>query len=295
MARSCIWKKIRSFSSFLQKDSRWKVGNGSFISLWFDNWLDNGPIASRFPLLQFSQSDLVKDIIQGNSWLIPSHLPDGLRAFLLQAANQFLLGGPSVKDTLSWQGHPTSSLSLKAAWNILRTSADKVVRVGLILAKFCFSKSCLFQLAPPPQENPTDYWAKNRGRSLACKCFSCSSSEEDESHLFFSCNLAYQFWTWLLSILGSVSPPAFTPSFIWQAFANGGDANGRKCIAAIFLHVISVLWFLRNGSKHQGRKLSLHRAKLLLMDRLKGMAISQPAQSHPLPVHQILVHFALVS
>ncbi|XXG86601.1 hypothetical protein AAC387_Pa11g1463 [Persea americana] len=145
--------------------------------------------------------------------------------------------------------------------------------------------------------------------SLASRCFSCFSSEETESHLyfscfsseetesplFFSCNLAYQFWFWLLSIIGSVPPSHLSPSFIWEAIAYDGDANGRKCATAIFFHAISILWSLRNGSKYQGRKRSLQRAKFLFLNRLKGMAISQLVLIHPLPAHPILVQFGLVS
>eukprot|EP00268_Persea_americana_P060049 TRINITY_DN7437_c0_g1_i1.p1 TRINITY_DN7437_c0_g1~~TRINITY_DN7437_c0_g1_i1.p1 ORF type:complete len:168 (+),score=33.67 TRINITY_DN7437_c0_g1_i1:1685-2188(+) len=130
---------------------------------------------------------------------------------------------------------------------------------------------------------------------LASRCFSCFSSEENENLLFSSCNIAHQLWSWHLSIMGSDPPPPLSPSLIWKAIANDGDVNGRKCAAAIFFHAISVLWSLCNDSKHQGKKPSLQRATLLLMDRLKAMATSQPVQSHPLPPHPILVDLGLVS
>lgn len=44
---SCIWKKLRSLSFLLQRDSRWVEGNGQSISLWFDNWIDHDPTENK--------------------------------------------------------------------------------------------------------------------------------------------------------------------------------------------------------------------------------------------------------
>ena len=110
MAGFYIWKRIRPLSILLQKGSRWKVGNGTSISLWFDNWLDNDPIASKFPHHPFSNKYLVVDLTQENSWLIPTHLPVDLQAFLLQSNNHLFLGGHLAKDTLSWQRNSSGIL-----------------------------------------------------------------------------------------------------------------------------------------------------------------------------------------
>lgn len=69
---SCIWKSLISFSSLIQRNNRWVVGNGHSISLWFDNWIDQDPIASWFPYIQFSDMELVAEIIMDNAWQIPT-------------------------------------------------------------------------------------------------------------------------------------------------------------------------------------------------------------------------------
>lgn len=60
---SCIWKRLRSLSSYLQRDSKWIPGNGLSISLWFDKSIDHDAIAPRFPHMQFSVRDSVANII----------------------------------------------------------------------------------------------------------------------------------------------------------------------------------------------------------------------------------------
>ena len=65
---SCIWKSLRSFTPLIQRNRRWVVGNSQSILLWFDTWTDQDPIATRFPIIQFSESELVAEIIMKNSW-----------------------------------------------------------------------------------------------------------------------------------------------------------------------------------------------------------------------------------
>lgn len=71
---SCIWKKLRSVSPILQRDSKWILVNGKSINLWYDNWIDLQPIAPKFPRFQFSVDDLVANIIVENAWHIPNQL-----------------------------------------------------------------------------------------------------------------------------------------------------------------------------------------------------------------------------
>lgn len=106
--------------------------NGHSIQLWLDNWIDHEPIAQRFPLLLFPESDRVVDIIQGNSWIIPENIPAEVHSFLLQ---QTLIPPPPGSlgpDKLSWKGNASGILSLKSAWNTLRSREAKVDWHGLV-------------------------------------------------------------------------------------------------------------------------------------------------------------------
>ena len=46
---------------------------------------------------------------------------------------------------------------------------------------------------------------------------------------------------------------------------------------------------IRNDSKHNSKKPSLERAKLIFLDRLKGMASSVPGSNLNLPLQPILI------
>lgn len=118
---SYICKSIRSFSSLIQRKSRWVIGNGHSISLWFDRWIDQVLIAARFPSLQFSDLNLVADIIGENSRHIPNHLPTQLKHFLALSTNSISIGSCSEGDLLQWKDSTSGDLSIKEAWNLLRT------------------------------------------------------------------------------------------------------------------------------------------------------------------------------
>ncbi|XXG64316.1 hypothetical protein AAC387_Pa05g2300 [Persea americana] len=89
---------------------------------------------------------------------------------------------------------------------------------------------------------------------MASRCHNCLLSEESDSHLFFSYNLANALWSWLLPPYGYILPAPTSAAAIWDAISLGGDASGSHLAAAIFFHAIFILWLLRNDSKHNGQK-----------------------------------------
>lgn len=272
---SCIWKRLRSFSSLIQRDSRWVVGNGRSISLWFDKWIDHDPITPRFPSIQFSELDLVADIIVDNAWYIPIQLPIQLQEFLALSTNPIPIGDSTAPDSLSWDGSTTCNFSLREAWNLLRTKAAETTWYGLNWNKFINPRLACLSWRLMHRKTPTNFWAKQRGWSLASRCYNCLCGEESDLHLFFSCNLANQLWHRLPSPYGVQPSSPFSASAICTTLATDRDVLGRKFAASIFFHAIFVLWSLRNDSKHNSRKPSLERAKLIFMDRLKWQVRSQ--------------------
>lgn len=95
---SCIWKKIRHLSPFIKIGSRWQLGNGCLINVWYDEWLENPIIANDLPHLQFPPEIRLSSMLNGNCWNVPSQLPPKIRAILSQAPQ--LLSSPSFSSPL---------------------------------------------------------------------------------------------------------------------------------------------------------------------------------------------------
>eukprot|EP00268_Persea_americana_P012881 TRINITY_DN15545_c1_g1_i1.p1 TRINITY_DN15545_c1_g1~~TRINITY_DN15545_c1_g1_i1.p1 ORF type:complete len:203 (-),score=27.55 TRINITY_DN15545_c1_g1_i1:1412-2020(-) len=194
--------------------------------------------------------DCVDDIIHENSWSIPRVLPADLQDFLNHATSGILLGDCSLSDTPSWLDSSSCNLSLKATWNLLKTSATKLPWTGLICNKFVNPRLACFSWRLLHRKTPTDYLAKNRGSYMASRCYNCLFSEESDHHRFFFSNMAQPLWYWLLKPCGI--PPSFplTATAIWGGISADRDVSGRKCSAAIFFHAISILWLHRNDLEH---------------------------------------------
>ena len=66
------------------------------------------------------------------------------------------------------------------------------------------------------------------------------------------------------------------------------DDFRRKCVVAIFFHLILIIWTARNGSKFDNKRSSLQRARTLLADRLLNMIFSLPDRLQAQCLHPIL-------
>ena len=83
IASSCIWKKIRQLSPFINIGSRWQLGNGNLMNIWHDEWWENIIIANyHFPL-----DVRLSLMLNGNSWNIPSKLPQAILNIISRCLN----------------------------------------------------------------------------------------------------------------------------------------------------------------------------------------------------------------
>ncbi|XXG90407.1 hypothetical protein AAC387_Pa12g2181 [Persea americana] len=133
-------------------------------SISLDNWIDHDPIAKRFPLLHFSETNWVVDITQGLSWSIPDSIPAEVRSFLIQKTELIPLSH-SVPDKLSWIGHASGALSLKSAWNTLRSSKEAVVWSGLAWNKIINPRLSYFSWRLLLRKTPTDTLVMHTGQA----------------------------------------------------------------------------------------------------------------------------------
>lgn len=158
---------------FLQLGSKWTLGNGLSISLWYGHWIDHQSVSSKFPSIQFPPMDRGIDIIHENSWSIPQNMPVDLKDFLLHSTNDILVVDNYSLDTLSWMTpllvsllsklHGISSklqLSVSHGWAFYGTSMS-TLGWPLSLGVFFIKKT------------PTDTMAKNRGCIMAWRCHNC--------------------------------------------------------------------------------------------------------------------------
>lgn len=72
-----IWKSRRSLSHLLSQGMSWTVGNGKAISLFYDSWPFDHPIALILPHLNLPPKLKESQLIENGAWkLDPALHPD---------------------------------------------------------------------------------------------------------------------------------------------------------------------------------------------------------------------------
>ncbi|XXG54349.1 hypothetical protein AAC387_Pa03g2255 [Persea americana] len=122
---SCIWKKILRLVPHLHQGSIWTSGNGKDINVWHDTWCGDRAISAEFHHPQFPPNQCLSSLFHSGSWHIPHHLPSEVQHHLASATSN-LLPCLASKDSLSWKGAPAGQLSLKLAWNSIRSRGDNL-------------------------------------------------------------------------------------------------------------------------------------------------------------------------
>ena len=149
---SCIWRKIRALSGSLLLGNEWKVGDGKLIHWWFDCWLDDYPLVTKFPWLSFSPTDTVSLPIDDGWWVIPPQIPLQIRQHL-QLASIINIPSPQVVDSIKLTRNASRNLSLKNAWHVARSRALALNWSNLVPNKLVNPASFLPNLEVVPKTN----------------------------------------------------------------------------------------------------------------------------------------------
>lgn len=109
---SCIWHIIRSSAHLIHQGSRWKIGDGRSVDIWFDNWAMDQPLASLFNQFSFPAYHYLSSIWNGSNWEIPAGIPTAAASLLSNAVHSISIEARLV-DQLVWKSNPGKGLSFK--------------------------------------------------------------------------------------------------------------------------------------------------------------------------------------
>lgn len=164
------------------ENSFWCLGNGSFISLWFDRWC--------VPSL-FLHSDAL-DLIEGHS--VNRFLINGSWYFSCSATNILLLLQVRIlnyhiplvshSDKICWDNSPNGDFSLKLAYDFNRIRGVPQVRWKLIWNKYISPSISFMVWRLLHHKLPTDDHWKIRGFFFSSRC-SLYGLEVESKHCFF--------------------------------------------------------------------------------------------------------------
>ena len=197
---SWAWKCILRNRLQFRKGIRWKVGDGTCIRFWTDNWCANDSLLSLLAIDDTSHLDLS---------LLVSHFITStkewdvfkLKQFVDNATLQLILATPlainSVPDSICWGLSGNGEFSTKTAtwaahgidlknspswefkwiWNL-----DIMPKLKVFLWQLCHSSL------------PTREILLRRGLQIDPICPLCNQHNEDLAHLFFRCPTVHNVW-----------------------------------------------------------------------------------------------------
>ncbi|XP_059638758.1 uncharacterized protein LOC132281037 [Cornus florida] len=251
---SWSWRKILQQRHHARQLIKHKIGKGTSINLWLDNWLPAGPLSLRFPpniLIEagLDLSTTVSHLIYNDSWNFPPVLSVAIPELPT-------LPSPSMKDDkLIWTASPSGEFSLKHTAASLFPPYPLVPWFDLVwrspaIPRMKFNLWLAIQDRLPTLDR----------RQMATHnnvCFLCNASPESHSHLFFSCDFTSLIWSFYMAKcrITTATPPwpelISTFSYRWSS-PSPLNLLRKLSLAALVYHI----WEERNARIFCGKRSS---------------------------------------
>ena len=120
--RTCsnTWSAIRKGEAVFKWGSKWVVGRDSQLYLWYDKWLDKGPLRSLIssPLNRGEENICLKEIANFSGWNW-QNISFSLPAQLLSAVKATPISFSALyEDHLTWFSSPSGAFEPKEAYRL---------------------------------------------------------------------------------------------------------------------------------------------------------------------------------
>jgi len=229
--------KLRDIAkSFIQ----FKVGNGSRIFLWFDQWHPFGYLLDNFGHrvvydAGFPVGAKLSTIIRNGSWFWPYACSDTIVAIQSKLAD-VLIGNTDLPVWKSSNG----IYSYSATWELLR---EKYPTVVWSIPRHSFILWLVFQNALVTKQRMCSW-----GFTEPSNCLFCHGCIESRDHLFFLCGFSQRIWFALMNACGYYDPPLDWDSVVVWSAARLKGKSLKSCLAKLCLGAcIYHLWKQRNA------------------------------------------------
>jgi hypothetical protein len=232
----------------------YKVGNGTSISLWFDNWHPLGPLVERFGSRIAYDSGLsidskVSSILNTtHQWQFPITQTWELNEI---RSNLPSLIGPSQQcDSCSWTLTKNGLFSIPSLWDKLRTPFHQVNWSHIIWFPAHIPRCSLISWLALQNRLATGDRLVTFGILHASVCSFCSDAETHD-HLFFNCPFTKQVWD-TVSLKSQLSwQPQPLASLVSLISIYKGKGLNSTLVKLSFTVTLYHIWIERNLRKFQ--------------------------------------------
>jgi len=250
-ACSWSWKRLLKLCDIAKLFIRFKVGNGSRIFLWFDQWhpfgylLDN--LGHRVVYdAGFPVGSKLSAIIRNGSWFWPY-----ARSDTIVAIQSKLTDVPIGNTNLPVWKSSNGIYSCSATWELLREKCPavvwwKIVWFSMSIPRHSFILWLVFRDALVTKHRMCSW-----GFTGPSNCLFCHGCIESRDHLFFLCGFSRRIWFALMKACGYSDPPSDWDLVVVRSVVRLKGKSLKSCLAKLYLGAcIYHLWKQRNALLH---------------------------------------------
>ncbi|KAL0293595.1 UNVERIFIED_CONTAM: hypothetical protein Sradi_6927900 [Sesamum radiatum] len=181
---SWCWKKLLKLRPILHRGVHYKVGDGSFFSLWQDPWHERGPLCLSFPrgieVTGLPLSSTLSSVLQRNQWCWPAATDSDI----VEIISMLPPTTPSAVDTICWRSN-SGKFTLTSAVLLIQPPSPHAHWQGLLQGKFKIPRHGFILWLAFLEKLSTMDKPWYQGRKMAV--FYVEDRLVTHDHLFFKC------------------------------------------------------------------------------------------------------------
>ena len=207
---SWTWRKLLKLRDEASTLSKYKVGKGNSISLWYSNWHPLGPLIPKYgPRIAYdaglARNAKVDRIIVNGTWQWPYPCTWELREIILEHTPNYLPNA-NAEDKFIWNATKHGLYESASTWNAIREKNHKVPWHHLIWSTPHIPRhSFILWLAIRERLNTKDRLL-SWGMAIDPTCVLCGGTLESIDHLFFQCPFTVDLRATILHKCSIVKP-----------------------------------------------------------------------------------------
>lgn len=195
---SWTWRKLLQLRPLIQPFIKYQIGDGSSISLWYDNWHPSGPLVEHYGSHVIYDSGLLDDSLV--SFILRANNQESLPITQIWVLHEIRSHLPTLNtpiplpaDSCRWTLTQDGLFSISSLWEQLRPKFPTVVWSQSVWFPSHIPKcSTISWLAIQNRLSTEDRLVLFGIKSISC-CSVCPA-EESHDHLFVNCPFTKQVW-----------------------------------------------------------------------------------------------------
>uniref|UniRef100_A0A2N9GDA6 Reverse transcriptase domain-containing protein n=1 Tax=Fagus sylvatica TaxID=28930 RepID=A0A2N9GDA6_FAGSY len=266
---SFTWRSLAQARHIIRLGTRWRIGTGTQVQIWYDKWLNTcPPYMVLSPRQILPEHATVSDLIDHETSQWKSQLIDTIFTPHEASKIKSIPLGSLMRDTLVWLGTPTGQFSTRSAYMMqIKAKESMSGSQSNPSRKHIFWKGIwgvsvphkvkVFMWRACNSTLPTKTNLFKRGVVSSCSCMVCHEEAEIVLHTLWDCEYAREVLC--NSKLGSVcnfSTPSSWCDVVEQVLSRQSNSE-----IAIFFTIAWMIWGNRNNkwlqqSDHTGALLA---------------------------------------